>query len=419
MRRSTRSASSPTSELVRSCRRLLDLRGEAATHRLAEEVLARYESLAPGERQAFFLFLLHELGPDPTEIDAAIDAYRAEPTPDRRHDLGEVLEGPRVHLFQVLNTATGGTAAVVHLRADLLHEIRDHPELAAVDLDLARLLRTWFNRGFLTLARVDLDTPVGVVEKLIEYDAVHEVQGWVDLRRRLHHDRRCFGLFHPELPGDPIVFVQAALTHGLPGRIAEIIEQPAAEEEPGSPYDTAVFYSINHCQPGLRGIPFGTFLLERVTELLRAELPRLAHFATLSPIPGFVAWLRREVEQQASWLTPDLRDALALLRGPQPSAEPDGVERFRAPLLAACARYLLQARRRGLPLDPVARFHLRNGASVERLNWMGDPSPKGIRQSAGILVNYSYDETRMAADEEQLLRGGVVAASPDVEALIA
>ena len=229
------------------------------------------------------------------------------------------------------------------MRTELLARRRTHPELAPVERDLKYLLNSWFNRGFLRLEQLDWQTPAHILESLIRYEAVHEIRGWDDLRRRLAPDRRSFGFFHPALPDEPIIFVEVALVNGLAESIQDVIDAPTPEEMP-SDVDTAIFYSITNCQTGLRGISFGSFLIKQVTERLSADLPELTTFSTLSPIPGFSAWL---LEHHGDIDTTDQHK-----------------------MEAVCAEYLVGERRRGLPLDPVARFHLRNGACVERINWM-------------------------------------------------
>ena len=267
------------------------------------------------------------------------------------------------------------------------------PELRPVERDLTHILTSWFNRGFLELRQLDWTTPAHILEKLIEYEAVHEIQGWSDLQRRLAPDRRAFGFFHPALPDEPIIFVQVALTRGMASSIQRLLSsEPAPLDEDT---DSAIFYSITNCQRGLAGISFGNFLIKRVTATLRAELPDLVTFATLSPIPGFAKWLA-DAQANGSLAAIDPVDQNAME--------------------AACAQYLVGARRGTLPLDPVARFHLRNGARVERLNWQGDTSDKGTRESHTLLVNYLYSGQDLEANHDALVLDGVVIASPTVVA---
>ncbi|MFT7475681.1 MAG: malonyl-CoA decarboxylase [Verrucomicrobiales bacterium] len=364
---------------------LIRLRGETATQALATQLVRRFQALdAPGQ-DTFFRFLLDDLGPDTGAVDAAIAAYSASPTQHAIADLAEATESARLRLFRTVNTAPGGISCLLEMRAALLDRHQSFPELHPVERDLAHLLRSWFNRGFLELRQLDWQTPAHILEKLIKYEAVHEIQGWGDLQRRLAPDRRSFGFFHPSLPDEPIIFVEVALTQGMAESIQNVLTTEPAPTDSNT--DTAIFYSITNCQRGLSGISFGSFLIKQVSDLLGAELPLLVTFATLSPIPGFAAWLS---EQEPI----DLDDR-------------EAVEH-------ACATYLLGARRNSLPSDPVARFHLRNGARIERLNWNGDTSEKGREESHGMLVNYRYSGQDLEANHDALVLDGVVIAHPMV-----
>ncbi len=369
---------------------LLRLRGETAGQALAVQLLRRWDDLDDEQRTTFFTFLLTDLGPDPAAIDGAIERYRKDGNPQRMLELSEAAESQRQPLFRALNTAPGGIAALLEMRTALLARRRTHPELGPVEHDLSHLLRSWFNRGFLHLEQLDWTTPAHVLEKLIEYEAVHEIRGWDDLRRRLAPDRRSFGFFHPALPGEPVIFVEVALTNGMARSIQDVIDAPNPDGPPEDA-DAAIFYSITNCQTGLRGISFGSFLIKQVTERLAGEMPGLTTFATLSPIPGFAGWLEGE--------------------------DPDADTTDRELMERRCAQYLLGARRGQLPLDPVARFHLRNGARVDRINWQGDISAKGMKESHGLLVNYRYSGEDLLGNHDALVQDGVVIASPDVLAL--
>lgn len=364
---------------------LLRLRGEAAAASLATQLIRRFEALDTEGVDAYLTFLLAELGPDSSTVDAAIEAYRSEPSQDAIADIADATESPRLHLFRRVNTAPGGISCLLNLRAALLERRKTMPELRPVERDLQHLLRSWFNRGFLELRQLDWQTPAHVLEKLIEYEAVHEIQGWGDLRRRLAPDRRSFGFFHPSLPDEPIIFVEVALTHGMASSIQTLLTTEPTPIDDDT--DTAIFYSITNCQRGLSGISFGSFLIKQVSAHLQNELPQLVTFATLSPIPGFARWLSEQ--------------------------DPIDVTN-QSELEAACARYLLCARRKQLPLDPVARFHLRNGARLERLNWQGDTSDKGTAESHGMLVNYRYSGQDLEANHDALVLDGVVIANSTV-----
>ena len=277
------------------------------------------------------------------------------------------------------------------MRADLLR-FKD-TSLSSVEKDLEYLLSSWFNRGFLELQSIDWQTPAKTLEKLIEYEAVHEIRGWDDLRRRLEHDRRCYGFFHPSLPDEPLIFVEVALLHGLATKIADVIDAPIPSNEATDPFlpDTAIFYSITNCQAGLRGIPLGDFLLKQVISELQATVPSLNQFSTLSPIPGLRRWMDEEnIEIETS------KDDLEKLT----------------------ATYLLTAKRNNKPRDPVARFHLRNGAQLEQINIDGDLSPKGQSESFGVLVNYIYDPETVAENHEAFINENRLVVNPKISALI-
>ena len=300
------------------------------------------------------------------------------------------------------------------MRQLILPQLRAHPELKPFEHDLKHLLASWFNRGFLQFEQIDWRTPAVILEKLIAYEAVHEIQGWDDLRRRLADDRRCFGFFHPALPDEPLIFVEVALTRGLAGEIHTLIDTAPDTDKKEQP-DTAIFYSISNCQTGLAGISFGNFLIKQVADAVKKEFPGITQFATLSPIPGFRKWLDDVLVRD----TPDglSEDDIDLLN----RSDWRDNELIRQPLKPAlmnlCARYLIEEKRNGRPLDPVARFHLGNGASVERLNWAADMSDKGIEQSTGMMVNYLYDSDQIVRNHEAYVRDGIVAASSAVTKL--
>jgi len=393
--------------LEETCRALLKVRGEASAAGLAEQIVTRYNALPSDERSGFLRFLVEALSPDQSVIGAAVDQWQAERTPDAAKHLERAAVAPRRGLFDSINTAPGGTACVMRMRADCLSSSRSDPTLRVVEADLVDALESWFNRGFLTLEHIDWNTPAAVLEKLIAYEAVHEIRGWDDLRRRLEHDRRCFGFFHPSLPGEPIIFVVVALTAGLEASISAVLDAPVKPLDDLAECDTAIFYSISNCQAGLRGIPLGSFLIKQVTERLRSELPNITTFGTLSPIPGYQSWVR----DTGGGLPTEISAAVV-----NPTTEPESI--FRETVMRSAARYLLEAKRKGEPLDPVARFHLRNGARLDRINWCGDPSTRGMSQSYGMLVNYVYDPTTVAENHEEYVNSFRVASSESVAALL-
>lgn len=377
---------------------LLSGRGEASGAALARELLRVIDRLTHADRLDFCRHLSTNFLPDPEALQAAATAYLADPSQTNIARLSDAAEPPRQELLRRINQGQGGTAALVALRQELLAALRTSPDLAALDSDLRHLFASWFNRGFLELRRIDWNTPAAVLEKLIAYEAVHEIDGWSDLRRRLGPDRRCFAFFHPALPGEPLIFVEVALVKGLAAAVQPLLApdtDEAAQRAAASAADTAIFYSISNCQDGLRGISFGNFLIKQVVEELKSELPQLTRFATLSPVPGFRRWLAKQ----------DGAPELPLETPPDPALH-DQVMRL-------CARYLTES-----ATDPVARFHLGNGARLERINWHGNIAPRGLAESGGIMVNYLYDPDSIEANHEAFARAGTVARGPAVEAIL-
>ncbi len=399
------------------CEALLSGRGEASGVALAGEVLTGYRALDDTGRLEFFNELLQRFGPDKERIAALVEALAKTPDDDDLiRQLHAATEPRRQELIRRLNLAPGGTGELVSMRAELLDLLRDRPELGAVDLDFEHLFSSWFNRGFLVMRRIDWSTPASILEKIILYEAVHEIRDWDDLRRRIGlADRRLYAFFHPALVDDPLIFVEVALTRDIPGAILPILAEKRTEVAPEDA-TTAVFYSISNCQKGLRGISFGNFLIKQVVEELCRELPNLKTFVTLSPVPGFRRWLEADVASGdgvvAQVLAPEL---IAELTAPEWTPEGDDAERFREPLRALCAHYLVREKARGnRPLDPVARFHLGNGAQLERVHFAGDPSTNGLRQSFGMMVNYLYDLGQIEKNHEAFAASGTVATSSAV-----
>ncbi len=394
---------------------LLSRRGEASGVGLARALVAAFEVAAPSERLAFLALLGERFGPDEAAVTAAIEAVR-QGEPNAIETLHAASEPRRQELLRRLNLAPGGTAALVRMREELLTHLRDNPELRAVDADFSRLFTSWFNRGFLVLRHIDWTTPAHILEKVIRYEAVHAIRNWDDLRNRLQPvDRRCYGFFHPQLIDEPLIFVEVALTEAIPGNVAGLLDldrQPIEAERA----TTAVFYSISNTQKGLAGISFGNFLIKQVVENLKAELPNVKTFVTLSPVPGFAAWLRREAEAENSDILDAERHAmLAVLDEPGWHLDPERAEAVRAALMPVAAHYFLRAKdRKGRPVDPVARFHLGNGARLERLNFLGDVSANGLRQAHGLMVNYLYDLGEIERNHEALAETGLIAASDEV-----
>ncbi|WP_088279111.1 malonyl-CoA decarboxylase [Ideonella sp. A 288] len=407
--------------LLLDCRRLLSERGEANGPTIAAGIVARLDQLPDELRWRFFDSLARDFSPDPKKVLAAALAYSQAPT-DAEHliRLTQVAEPPRQELFRRLNRAPGGTAAIVRLRLRLLERLGRHASLAGVEHDLLHLLSSWFNPGFLQMRKVDWNSPAQLLEQIIRHEAVHEVDGWDDLRRRLQPDRRCFAFFHPQLPDEPLIFVEVALVPEMAGAIAPLIDKKS-QPLPPEQFKVAVFYSISNCQPGLRGVSLGNFLIKRVAEQLKRELPQLKTFCTLSPIPGFMAWLHKARDGSGiAGLTPAANERTAQALGQLRAAAGDelgalGSATAMAALPAAAhhalwrlaALYLVHQSPtpRG---DPVARFHLDNGARLERLNAQANLSAKGLKQSAGLMVNYLYDLGRVETCHDRFVKGRVV-----------
>lgn len=408
---------------------LISGRGEASGVAIAQEILGHYEGLEAAEKEAFFRDLASRLQPDAAGITAAAEAYLEETGEAALMRLQAAVESPRQEFFRRLNLAPGATGALVAMRRDLLNIMggatkagSKTADLTLVDRDLRLLFQSWFNRGFLILRRIDWQTPAAILEKIIAYEAVHEIRGWEDLRRRLDPvDRRCFAFFHPSLVDEPLIFVEVALVNDIATAIRPVLDQPAGEKDARDP-STAVFYSISNCQEGLKGISFGSFLIKQVVDELAKEIPSLKVFVTLSPVPGFAKWLTRVKDDPTSnILTADDRAALKQVTdGSWPGDDDgDGDDRVRASLMALAAEYFFRAKTsNGKPVDPVARFHLGNGARLEQINWRGDLSEKGLREAHGLMVNYRYDPKEIETNHEAFANEGTVAASRSVRGLL-
>ncbi|MBY5740232.1 malonyl-CoA decarboxylase [Rhizobium leguminosarum] len=407
-------------DLQTLCEMLLSSRGEASGMALAAEILDRWGALESEGAQAFLDMLHEKFGPDTTKLDQAIENYRTDKSSAAIIALHQAAEPRRQELLRRLNHAPNGTAKLVRMREHLLASKDQSTGYHALDADFTHLFGSWFNRGFLTLRPIDWSTPAYILEKIIKYEAVHEIAGWEELRSRLAPaDRRCFAFFHPRLADDPLVFVEVALTRSVPSAIGDVLvegrEQINADEA-----TTAVFYSISNCQDGLRGISFGNFLIKQVVEDLRRDLPGLKNFVTLSPVPGFARWLAKARASAADRLLPEAaRETLMLLDDPSWRDNENTASEVERVLLPLAARYFLIERTpEGRPIDPVARFHLGNGARLERLNFLGDRSTKAMQQAHGLMVNYLYKLDDIVANHEALAQRGEVIASPAVKSLL-
>jgi malonyl-CoA decarboxylase len=376
------------------CSDLLSSSGEVSGMVLARHILDSYSAMDDTEKRTFFGYLTDFLGLIPEQVSRTLAAYTADPSKSNYQQFMAAAEPRRQELARRLNQVPGATKQLVEMRKDLLQLTRKHPELGVVDLDFRHLFASWFNRGFLVLRPISWESPADILDKIIAYEAVHAIHSWDDLRGRLQPaDRRCFGFFHPAMPDEPLIFVEVALTQGIPasvqGVLADERDKITAEEA-----DTAVFYSISNCQAGLAGISFGNSLIKQVVADLSRELPNLKTFVTLSPIPGLNRWLS-ETNGQI-----DARD--------------DQHQREIA------ANYLLTAKRQnGAPYDPVARFHLGNGALIHAVHAGADLSENGLAQSGGAMVNYLYDLPLITQNHERFASAQTVVASPEVTALSA
>jgi malonyl-CoA decarboxylase len=411
------------SRLTGAVNRLISERGESNAVSMAEDVFNNYRKLSKDQHAKFFTFLFEKLNPDPAAVVTAAQNFSAEASARNYIKLQRVTEPPRQELFRRLNRANNGTAGLVSMRRDLLQLLEKQPELTAVDFDLRHLLSSWFNPGFLKMHRVDWKSPAEVLEKLIQHEAVHAIDGWDDLRRRLQPDRRCFAFFHPQLPNEPLIFVEVALLPEIPAVITPLVDKKAETVHQTSQYKVAAFYSISNCESGLRGVSMGNFLIKRVAEQLQAEFPTLKTFVTLSPIPGFMDWVAAGADIGNEKTGTQLKPAIRLARenaletmdlanrswaerigaGWHPD---DATEKEKSALLCLASIYLglASAGRNG---NPVAKFHLGNGAKLHQINWSGDLSRKGLRQSAALMVNYLYDLSAVEENHERFTLGEI------------
>lgn len=400
------------------CEQLLSQRGEASQTALASEVIAIYESQNEEKRLEFFKMLSSDFGPQLDPIRQAAEQYTSAPVISSYEALVAAVESPRQKLFQRMNTAPRGTETLVGMRGQIGRLLKEHPELQALDVDLKFLFTHWFNRGFLHLERIGWHTSAIVLEKLIQYESVHEINGWPDLRRRLAPDRRCFAFFHPALPEEPVIFIEIALTKGIAGQLEPLLDLGAPVLEPGEA-DTAIFYSISNCLTGLRGISFGNFLIKQVVLELQSELPGITLFSTLSPLPRFAQSLRDAQNPQGftrerlARLLADFSSDLTKEAGKADAAEAlltllaDPLahrEVLAKPLQRLALAYFTKVRSRGRGVDPVANFHLSNGARLEAINPFGNTRPYGLTQSCGLMVNYRYVLDEVEDNHERFVR---------------
>ena len=390
--------------------------GEAQAVRLAENLADLLRQLDDAQLLGFFAGLVERFGADEVALLAAARAYADGPDEQRAAALYAAAEPRRQELVRRLNMAAGGTALIVKLREKILRMKKAHPSLAPLEIDFHQLLASWFNRGFLRLERIGWDSPAALLESVIRYEAVHEIRDWASLRTRLQGNRRCLGFFHPAMPGVPLIFVEVALTTEMSAAIDPLLTE-AGSEAPLARPTNAVFYSINNCHFGLKGINLGDLLIKQVVQDLRTEFPSLRHFATLSPIPGFARWLA-EMRKIPGVVPAPVAETLAA-DGWQ--NDPTKAEAIRPQLVALCAQYLTGRSAEGAAdrvTDPVARFHLTNGARLERINWLADVSPKGLAESHGLMVNYRYLPNSIEANHRAFVDEERVGTSSSVAQLL-
>lgn len=412
------------SRATSAVRRLISERGESNAVSMALDVISNYRKLNADQRPKFFTMLAEQFNIDAEQLTKAAQSFAADPNVRNYIRLQKISESPRQELLRRLNRAPGGTAAVVEMRRDLLTLLNKKPELMGLDYDMRHLLSSWFNPGFLKMHRVDWKSPAEILEKIIAHEAVHAIDGWDDLRRRLQPDRRCFAFFHPQLPDEPLIFVEVALLPEIPVTIMPLVDKKSTPVEQTNQFKVAAFYSISNCESGLRGVSMGNFLIKRVAEQLHAEFPGLKIFVTLSPIPGLMEWITAGAHlgdlPSSDKIKPAVRkardDALELLRlnGSNwmdklgKAWHPDQCsEREKAAFMALTGIYLttVTPSRDG---NPVAKFHLGNGAKLHQINWAGDLSKNGLRQSAGLMVNYLYDLSSVEENHERFVNGEMI-----------
>ncbi len=410
--------------------------GEVSARAMAAELGQAYLRLNKDGRKRFLQLLATDYDIDQDALDSAIDArHRAESEDKKRRAevrLRDALVPARVQLINQFTDLNQGIKFLVDLRAELLTFMDDSPELEALDKDLLNLLRAWFNIGLLELKRISWETPASLLERLIEYEAVHEIGSWGNLKHRLEEDRRCYAYFHPCMPGEPLIFVEVALVSGIAENVQALLDESAQPEDPDRA-DTAIFYSISNCQKGLAGVSFGNFLIKRVVEHLKGNRPNLKVFSTLSPIPGFRRWLDAKLkDDHENTLSEAELKHIASLTGEHNAAtalsdllaHPEWVddEQTRAVLepilMRLCASYLLLERRGTSAKDRVAHFHLSNGARIERLNWLADTSQRGLAQSAGMMVNYRYEPKDIESNHESYSAKGQISSAAQVRKLL-
>lgn len=404
-------------DLKTLCDHLISEKGEAIGIALAREILSRYKELNMKQKLDFFLLLLNDFGTDTSAIDKAFSDWKKNNQSSARV-IHLATEPKSIELISRLNRVRGATSEIVEMRNDLIGFLKSNPELIALDNDFKHLLTSWFNRGFLELKSIDWSTSAEILERIIKYEAVHEIQGWDDLRRRVvEPDRRLFAYFHPAMINEPLIFVEVALVNGIPDSIQPIL---AADRETLDPEkaNTAVFYSISNCQPGLRGISFGNFLIKKAAMELKQEIPNLKNLITLSPIPGLGRWLDAEITNKSGFLKDSQIEFIQTIKETmQLPKDKNDIAMLRE--IAAC--YLVSARSsKGEVYDPVAKFHLGNGACLKNIhaNANLDKTKDGNWKDWAVMVNYEYKLQDIEKNHEAFINKNVVIHSSEVQSLV-
>jgi malonyl-CoA decarboxylase len=394
------------------CRTLLHRKGEASGTALAKDVVDSFNRMTQKEKLEFLEMLALEFGPNSDTINEAAKKYLNAQDFNSLQGLTKSLESPRMDLIRMINFAPGGIAAIINMRELVLIDLKTRKTLLPLEADLFHLLSAWFNRGFLDFQQINWDTPAAILEKVIAYEAVHEITSWQDLRRRLASDRSCFAFFHPALHHEPLIFVQVAFTKGIARKIQPLLNQQETDLNQ-TPPDTAIFYSISNAQQGLKGISFGNFLIKQVVDHISKEMPKIKTYSTLSPIPKFRYWLEKYYKNRSnSGLTDAER---ALLSDSQWHKSEEIRKQLKKTLIRTCAHYLVHEKKGNQPYDPVTRFHLGNGAEIENINWEADVSEHGLSLSAGLMVNYKYTPSHIVENHESYVNDGRICYSSKVK----
>ena len=405
--------------LFEQCHNLLEKKGEATGLAQVQQLMDRYFELSDEEKVQFFLDILENFGPDKKILDEAIKKWKEDSSISKTRELHFASEPKSQDLLRRINQAPQGTKGLVQMRADLIGFCQEHPELNELDKDFSHLFASWFNRGFLNLQLIDWDASANLLEKVIAYEAVHEIRSWNDLRQRIAYpDRRLYSYFHPALSDEPLIFVEVALTNNIPEAIAPVLQQERKTLNPNSA-TTAVFYSISNCQKGLKGISFGNFLIKQVVESLKEEFPKLDTFVTLSPVPYFRRWALKQKDNKETILNKVEIELIDILENTEVEELSDLIDENRKSFSKVLAKFLVVSRSpRGGATDPVSRFHLGNGARLENLHLLADLSESGIKNSWGCMVNYLYETKFIEKNHEAYLNNDEIKTSGKVSNLV-